>query len=136
MGKFDLIDPAIMAKTLENELFRRELSNNAKDTIQLDENGEWRIPFEASPAYKQIKDIIYSMINKSLVSPKMNGGGYTQAAVTGWESAKEGRGIAEKTKDGYRKLSIEQFNALPEDQKAKWFLQVISFISLQKKILT
>ena len=119
MGQFDLIDPAIMAKTLENELFRRELSNNAKDTIQLDENGEWRIPFEASPAYKQIKDIIYSMINKSLVSPKMNGGGYTQAAVTGWESAKEGRGIAEKTKDGYRKLSIEQFNALPEDQKSK-----------------
>jgi hypothetical protein len=119
MGQFDLIDPAIMAKTLENELFRRELSNNAKDTIQLDENGEWRIPFEASPAYKQIKDIIYSMINKSLVSPKMNGGGYTQAAVTGWESAKEGRGIAQKTKDGYKKISRQEYEALPEDQKSK-----------------
>jgi hypothetical protein len=119
MGQFDLIDPAIMAKTLENELFRRELSNNAKETIQLDENGEWRIPFEASPAYKQIKDIIYSMINKSLVSPKMNGGGYTQAAVTGWESSEKGRGIAIKEKDGYKELSIEQFNALPEDQKRK-----------------
>lgn len=119
MGQFELLDPAIMAKTLENELFRRELSNNAKDTIQLDENGEWRIPFEASPAYKQIKDIIYSMINKSLVSPKMNGGGYTQAAVTGWESADKGRGIAIKEKDGYRKISIEEFNNLPEDQKSK-----------------
>jgi hypothetical protein len=119
MGQFNLIDPAIMAKTLENELFRRELSNNAKETIQLDENGEWRIPFEASPAYKQIKDIIYSMINKSLVSPKMNGGGYTQAAVTGWESSEKGRGIAIKEKDGYKELSIEQFNALPEDQKSK-----------------
>jgi hypothetical protein len=119
MGKFDLIDPAIMAKTLENELFRRELSNNAKDTIQLDENGEWRIPFEASPAYKQIKDIIYSMINKSLVSPKMNGGGYTQAAVTGWENAEKGRGVAIKTKDGYKKISREEYEALPEDQKSK-----------------
>jgi hypothetical protein len=119
MGQFNLIDPAIMAKTLENELFRRELSNNAKETIQLDENGEWRIPFEASPAYKQIKDIIYSMINKSLVSPKMNGGGYTQAAVTGWESSEKGRSIAIKEKDGYKELSIEQFNALPEDQKSK-----------------
>jgi hypothetical protein len=119
MGKFDLIDPAIMAKTLENELFRRELSNNAKDTIQLDENGEWRIPFEASPAYKQIKDIIYSMINKSLVSPKMNGGGYTQAAVTGWENAEKGRGVAIKTKDGYKKISRQEYEALPEDQKSK-----------------
>lgn len=119
MGQFELLDPTIMAKTLENELFRRQLSNNAKDTIQLDENGQWRIPFEASTAYKQIKDIIYSMINKSLVSPKMNGGGYTQAAVTGWESSEKGRGIAIKGKDGYKQLSIEEFNALPEDQKSK-----------------
>lgn len=119
MGQFELLDPTIMAKTLENELFRRQLSNNAKDTIQLDENGQWRIPFEASTAYKQIKDIIYSMINKSLVSPKMNGGGYTQAAVTGWESSEKGRGIAIKGKDGYKELSIEEFNALPEDQKSK-----------------
>ncbi len=119
MGQFELLDPTIMAKTLENELFRRQLSNNAKDTIQLDKNGQWRIPFEASTAYKQIKDIIYSMINKSLVSPKMNGGGYTQAAVTGWESSEKGRGIAIKGKDGYKQLSIEEFNALPEDQKSK-----------------
>jgi len=59
------------------------------------------------------------MINKALVSPKMNGGGYTQAAVTGWENAKEGRGVAIKEKDGYRKLSREQYEALPEDQKSK-----------------
>jgi hypothetical protein len=119
VGQFELLDPSIIAKTLENEMFRRTLSNNAKQTIQLDENGQQRIPYESSPAYKQIKDIIYSMINKSLVSPKMNGGGYTQAAVTGWESAEQGRGIAIKEKDGYRKLSKEEFEALPKDQKSK-----------------
>jgi|694.fasta_scaffold01841_4 predicted NAD-dependent protein-ADP-ribosyltransferase YbiA (DUF1768 family) len=119
VGQFELLDPSIIAKTLENEMFRRKLSNNAKETIQLDENGQQRIPYESSPAYKQIKDIIYSMINKSLVSPKMNGGGYTQAAVTGWESAEQGRGIAIKEKDGYRKLSKEEFEALPADQKSK-----------------
>ena len=59
------------------------------------------------------------MINKSLVSPKMNGGGYTQAAVTGWESAKEGRSIAIKEKDGYRKISREEYSKLPADQKSK-----------------
>lgn len=119
MGEFELLDPSIMARTLENELFRRELSNNAKDTIQLDENGQWRIPFEASPAFKQIKDIIYSMINKALVSPKMNGGGYVQAAVTGWESSEKGRSIAIKEKDGYRRISKEEFEKLSNEDKKK-----------------
>jgi alkylated DNA repair dioxygenase AlkB len=119
MGQFELIDPSIISKTLEHELFRRQLSNNAKDTILLDENGEFRIPFEASPAYKQIKDVVYSMVNKSLVSPKMSGGGYVQAPVTGWENSKQGRGIAIKEKDGYRKLSIAEYEALPADQKSK-----------------
>ena len=119
MGQFQLTDPAIISKTLEHELFRRQLSNNAKDTIKLDENGEFRIPFESSPAYKQIKDVVYSMVNKSLVSPKMNGGGYVQAPVTGWENAKKGRGIAIKEKDGYRKLSRAEYDALPADQKKK-----------------
>lgn len=119
VGEFDLADPSIIAKTLEHELFRRQLSNNAKDTIQLDENGQQRIPYEASPAYQQIKDIVYSMVNKSLVSPKMNGGGYTQAAVTGWESSAKGRGIAIKTKDGYKELSIEEYNKLSAADKNK-----------------
>jgi hypothetical protein len=119
MGEFELLDPAIISKTLEHELFRRQLSNNAKNTILLDENGEFRIPFESSPAYKQIKDVVYSMVNKSLVSPKMNGGGYTQAAVTGWENAEKGRGIAIKVKNGYKEISRKEYEALPADQKKK-----------------
>ncbi len=119
MGEFELLDPAIISKTLEHELFRRQLSNNAKNTILLDENGEFRIPFESSPAYKQIKDVVYSMVNKSLVSPKMNGGGYTQAAVTGWENAEKGRGIAIKDKNGYKEISRKEYEALPTDQKKK-----------------
>ena len=119
MGQFELIDPNIISKTLEHELFRRQLSNNAKDTIKLDENGKFRLPFESSPAYKQIKDVVYSMVNKALVSPKMSGGGYTQAPVTGWENAKKGRGMAIKEKDGYRKLSREEYDALSQAQKNK-----------------
>ena len=119
VGQFELADPSIIAKTLEGEMFRRQLSNNAKDTIQLDKNGQQRIPYESSPAYKQIKDIVYSMINKALVSPKMNGGGYTQSAVTGWENAEKGRGIAIKDKNGYREISRKEYEALPADQKNK-----------------
>jgi len=82
---FELIDKAAIQETLEYELLRRELSENAKDTIQRDENGEFRIPFEASPAYQQIKDILYSMVNNALGSPKVNGGPKVQVPVTGWE---------------------------------------------------
>jgi len=112
-----LKDPKIVSETLQRELKRQVLSNNALDTVELDENGQFAIPFEASPVYTQIKGVFYSMINKSIISMKMNGGSKTQASVTLWENAKEGRGIAEKTKDGYKKLTIEEYNALPEDRK-------------------
>lgn len=83
---FHLADPVAIQETLEYELLRREMSENAKDTIKTDENGEFIIPFEASPAYKQIKDILFSIVNKSLISPKMNGGPKVQVPVTGWET--------------------------------------------------
>ena len=82
---FRLIDPKAVQETLEYEMLRREMAENAKDTIKRDENGQFPIPFEASPAYKQIKDILFSIVNKSLVSPKMNGAPKVQVPVTGWE---------------------------------------------------
>ena len=54
----------IISETLMYEMMRRDLSENAKDTIQLDENGEFMMPFEASPSYIQIKNILYSMVQK------------------------------------------------------------------------
>jgi predicted NAD-dependent protein-ADP-ribosyltransferase YbiA (DUF1768 family) len=82
---YRLVNPAAVQEALEYELLRREMAENAKDTIKLDDNGQFIIPFEASPAYRQIKDILFSMVNKSLVSPKMNGGPKVQVPVTGWE---------------------------------------------------
>jgi hypothetical protein len=76
-------------------MFRRELSDNAKDTVQLDENGEFRIPFEASPAYTQIRSILFSMVNKALLSPKMNGGSKVQVPVTMWEKSGQKRKVVE-----------------------------------------
>lgn len=116
---FVLEDPKAVQETLEYELLRREMSENAKDTIKLDENGEFRIPFESSPAYRQIKDILFSMVNKSLSSMKMSGGPKVQVPVTGWESVGEKRGLALKTEDGYRKISKEQYDNLSEEDKKK-----------------
>jgi hypothetical protein len=115
---YKIVDKRALAKTLQDEMFRRELSDNIIDSIQLDENGEFIIPFEASPAYLQIKSILYSLIDKEITSPKVNGGAYVQAPVTLWEDSKKGRKIAIKTEDGYKQITRQEFDNLsPEEQK-------------------
>jgi hypothetical protein len=117
-GSYKIKDKTRLAKTLKDEMFRRELSDNVKDSIQLDENREFIIPFEASPAYLQIKSILYSFIDKEITSPKMNGGAYVQAPVTLWENEKAGRKIAIKTADGYKQITRQEFDGYsPEEQK-------------------
>jgi hypothetical protein len=117
-GSYKIVDKRKLAKTLRDEMFRRELSDNVKDSIQQDDNGEFIIPFEASPAYLQIKSILYSFIDKEITSPKMNGGSYVQAPVTLWENAKAGRKIAVKTKDGYKQITRQEYDTYsPEEQK-------------------
>jgi hypothetical protein len=116
---FKLTTNVDVSKLLEYEMLRREMSDNAKDTVQLDENGQFRIPFEASNAYVQIRNILYSMVDKALTSPKMNGGPKVQVPVTGWENAKAGRKIALKTKDGFKEISKVEYNNLSEEDKKK-----------------
>lgn len=85
---FNVVDPVTVSKTLEYEMLRREMSDNVIDTIRVDEDGQFIVPFEASPAYAQIRNILYSMVDKSLISPKMNGGAKVQVPSTLWESGK------------------------------------------------
>jgi hypothetical protein len=116
---FALEDNQRVSDTLMYEMMRRELSENAKDTIQLDNNGEFLMPFEASPSYVQIKNILYSMVNKALISPKMNGAPHVQVPVTMFEKATEGRSLAIKTENGWVKINKKQYAALSEEEKTK-----------------
>ena len=114
---FALEDKQIISETLMYEMMRRELSENAIDTIQLDENGEFIMPFEASPSYTQIKNILYSMVNKAITSPQMSGAPHVQVPVTMFEKATEGRSFAKKTDTGWVKISKAQYKALTEEEK-------------------
>ena len=114
---YALEDNKRISETLMYEMMRRELSENAKDTIQLDKNGQFPIPFEASPSYFQIKSILYSMINKALISPSMSGAPHVQAPVTMFEKATEGRSLARKTDEGWVKITKAQYAALTEEEK-------------------
>ena len=106
-----------VSETLMHEMLRREMSENAIDTIQLDENKQFPIPFEASPSYVQIRSIIYAMIDKAINSPKVSGGSYVQVPVTGFEKATKGRGLVRKIDGVWTKITRQQFEQLSDDEK-------------------
>ena len=117
-GNYVVVDNVKISRELEYELLRRQVSQNVIDTIRLNENGEFNMPFEASSAYEQIRSVLISMINKSLISPQMNGKPHVQVPATLWENAKEGRKILRKTKDGYVEITRKQYDALSEQDKS------------------
>jgi len=116
------MDSVTVSETLVYEMLRREVSQNTKDTVQLDENGKFRIPFEASPSYVQIRSIIYAMVNKALISPKLNGGAHVQVPATMFESATKGRSLAIKTEKGWEKISKADYSKLSDEDKKKVML--------------
>lgn len=119
-GNFVLTDGTVISETLMYEMLRREVSDNTKDTIEIDqETNMFALPFEASPSYNQIRSILYSMINKSLISPTMSGGAHVQVPVTMFEKATEGRSLAVKTPEGWKKISKKDYETLSEEDKKK-----------------
>ncbi len=119
---FELTNGIAVSNTLMHEMGRRAISENTKDAIQLDDTGNFLIPFEAAPSYIQIKNILYSMLDKSLISPKMSGGAHVQVPATMFEEATKGRGLAIKTEDGWKKISRTEYNKLSEEDKKKVML--------------
>lgn len=114
---FKLVNGKAVSETLMYEMLRRKVSDNTKDAIQLDKNNQFRIPFEAAPSYLQIRSILYSMVDKALIRPKMNGGSHVQVPVTGFESATKGRDLAIKTDKGWTKISKAEYAKLSDEQK-------------------
>ena len=102
---FIVTDKTTVANTLRQEMLKREMSENGIDSISIDpDTGEFYIPFEASTNYIQIKNILYSIVDKSIVSPKVNGFPAVQVPVTMWEKAGESRG------EGLKKSALKFYS--------------------------
>ena len=115
-GEFISTSNKTIAETLQEELLRRDASENVKDSLKLNEDEEFEIPFEASPSYEQIRSILYSMVNKSFISPKMNGAPHVQAPSTMFEQ--ENRILAIKENGVYRLIVTQkQYNSLSAADK-------------------
>ena len=72
------------AKTIRDEVFRRETNDNISDAISAFSEGE--AVLEATPAYQQVRNILYSIVDKQIVRPKISGGQKVQIPSSLFES--------------------------------------------------
>jgi hypothetical protein len=83
-NKFILSNVDRMVKTLKDEILKREVNDNITDAFEGFKNGD--VVLEATPAYKQIRNILYSIADKNVVKPKISGGQKVQIPSTLLES--------------------------------------------------
>ena len=119
-GTFQIVDKSATAELLRQSMFNQQMSANAIDSVTLNDKGEFEIPFEASTNYTQIKNILYSAVNKSIISPKMSGFPGVQISAAMWESSSEGRQLVQKNAEGnWENISKEAYEKLDDSQKKK-----------------
>lgn len=70
-----------------SELERRELPRNIAFALGIDpKTGDFSQPLEANAQYKKVRDILYSVIEKTVMRPKVSGGQKTMLSVSGFET--------------------------------------------------
>ena len=72
------------ANTLRDEIFKRETNDNISDAIAAFSDGE--AVLEATPAYQPVRNILYSIVDKQIVRPKISGRQLVQIPSSLFES--------------------------------------------------
>ena len=85
-----------LADTLKAEILKREVNDNIIEAFDGFKKGD--VVLEATPAYQQIRNILYSIADKRVVSPKISGGQKVQIPSSFLESNK----IFRTEKGGYQ----------------------------------
>ena len=107
-------DSEKLSKTLSEALTKREVNYNISAVVKDLKNGT--VVAEATPVYQQIRNIIYSIVDRNVMSPKIQGGMKVQIAPTLFESG------ARKLKDGYYESDILKFY---EDKDGKRVCEIM-----------
>lgn len=97
-GEVSVPDKKNISDFILAELERRELPRNIAASIQVSpETRDFSNPLEANPQYNKIRSIIYSVLEKTVSRPKVNGGQKTMLSVMGME---KGNRISKKKVNG------------------------------------
>ena len=97
-GGFELVDREKLISTLESEILKQEVNNNILDALESFRNEGTTVILEATPAYQQVRYILYALSNSRVVKPKITGGQKVQMFSSLFLSS--GRKIKEITKKG------------------------------------
>jgi len=81
---FEITDFSKAAQTLRDEILKREVNDNISAALSGFLQG--KVVLEATPAYQQVRNIIYSIADKQFISPKISGGMKVQIPSTMLES--------------------------------------------------
>lgn len=73
-----------LVKTLKDEITKREVSDNIHDALDGFKKGD--VILEATPAFQQIRNILYSIADKNVARPKISGGMKVQVSSALLES--------------------------------------------------
>ncbi len=85
-GEIKIVDKSKVATTLREELMKREVNVNMGKALDNFLNGH--VVLEATPAYQQIRNILYSIADRNVISPKMSGGMKVQIPSTFLETVR------------------------------------------------
>jgi len=101
-----------LVKTLTEEIGKREINYNITDAFEGFVKGD--VILEATPIYQQVRNILYSIADKTIVRPKISGGMKVQVSSALLESVRaEGKPVLDSkgnptfNKDGSPKLTYE-----------------------------
>jgi hypothetical protein len=85
-GGYKITDFSVAATTLRDEILKREVNDNVIKSLESFLEGKTIL--EATPAYQQVRNILYSIVDSEITSPKISGGSKVQISSTLLESNK------------------------------------------------
>lgn len=125
---YNVTDFSQAAKTLREEILKRETNDNIIDA--LDDFISGKAALEATPAYQQVRNILYSIADKSVISPKITGGMKVQIPSTLLESVRaeaktiktpEGKTKTVYTSDNLKFYKNKDGERVCEIMVGRWF---------------
>ena len=117
-GGYQITDFSEAATAIRNEIFRTEVNDNISDALQGFLNGD--VVIEATPAYKQVRNVLYSIANKQVISPKISGGMKVQIPSTFLEETKS-KQVEINGKKGYVSDTLKFY----EDEDGKRYAEIM-----------
>lgn len=118
-GAFIINDFTKIVNTLKDEILKREVNDNIIDAFEGFKNGD--VILEATPAYQQIRNILYSIADKNVISPKISGGQKVQIPSTLLESVRAKQEKGAYTSDFLRFYKNEDGKRTAEIMVGRWF---------------